>query len=254
MARRLVGFLILLVVFGALERLFVLKRDQKIFRAGWRTDFAHFLFSHILLQVALVVVLFPLTVLVRLAIGDSIQQSILAQPPWLQFVEAVLVADFAFYWAHRMTHRVPFLWKFHAVHHSIEQMDWLASARVHPLDQTFTRTVTAMALFVLGFSRETFGAYLALTGLQALFIHANVRLRFGPLRWLISTPEYHHWHHAREPEAIDKNFGGQFPWLDAIFGTLYLPPRMPFQYGTDTKVPSGYFRQLAFPFRTRSLP
>jgi sterol desaturase/sphingolipid hydroxylase (fatty acid hydroxylase superfamily) len=121
---------------------------------------------------------------------------------------------------------------------------------VHPLDQTFIRSITGLVLLTLGFSRVTFGAYLALTAFQALFIHSNVRLKFGPLRWLIATPEFHHWHHANEPDAVDKNFGGQFPWIDAAFGTLHLPKRMPIRYGIDVELPTTYVGQLTYPFRS----
>jgi sterol desaturase/sphingolipid hydroxylase (fatty acid hydroxylase superfamily) len=110
----------------------------------------------------------------------------------------------------------------------------------------FTRAVTALPLVVLGFGRSTFGAYLAVTTLQAIFIHANVRLRFGALRWVVNTPEFHHWHHARE--LTDANFGGQLPVIGLLFGTLHLPGDWPAGYGIDTELPQGYAAQLVHPF------
>jgi sterol desaturase/sphingolipid hydroxylase (fatty acid hydroxylase superfamily) len=181
-------------------------------------------------------------------VNAGFQAEVASQPLWLQFIEAVLIADVAQYWAHRATHRVPFLWRFHKVHHSIEEMDWLAAGRLHPLDSVFTRAVTILPLYVLGFTRETFGAYLAVTALQAIFIHANVRFRFGALRWVTATPEFHHWHHADEPAAINKNFAGNLPVLDVIFGTCYLPHHMPSAYGMGERAPMGYVAQLAWPF------
>ena len=87
---------------------------------------------------------------------------------------------------------------------------------------------------------------------QAIFIHANVRMNFGPVRWLIATPQFHHWHHAHEPRAYNTNYAGEFPILDALFGTLYLPAdRWPAQYGIDESEPAGYLRQLAWPLHTR---
>ena len=101
-----------------------------------------------------------------------------------------------------------------------------------------------------GVLTATFGGYLALVTLQAIFIHANVRLRFGPLRWLIATPEYHHWHHASDPMAYNSNFAGEFPWIDLVFGTLYLPVgQKPTAYGVDEPAPERYLDQLAWPLR-----
>ena len=75
------------------------------------------------------------------------------------------------------------------------------------------------------------------------------RIGFGPLRWLVVSPIYHHWHHALEPEAIDKNFAVQLAFIDRLFGALYLPEgKIPQKYGTDTSVPDTYLGQLAVPF------
>lgn len=91
-----------------------------------------------------------------------------------------------------------------------------------------------------------------LFAVQAIFVHANVRFRLGPLRWLFSTPEFHHWHHAAEPQAINKNYAGRLPLLDLLFGTLHMPRgRRPGAYGIGDPVPSGYLRQMAHPFRRR---
>jgi sterol desaturase/sphingolipid hydroxylase (fatty acid hydroxylase superfamily) len=129
-------------------------------------------------------------------------------------------------------------------------MDWLAAAHLHPIDQVWTRSCIVLPLFALGFSRATFGGFLAFTTFQAIFVHANVRLTFGPLRWVIATPEFHHWHHANDPAAYNSNFAGEFPWIDALFGTLYLPAgQMPAGYGVDDHQPPGYLAQLAWPFR-----
>lgn len=116
----------------------------------------------------------------------------------------------------------------------------------------FTRTCTVLPLFALGFSRATFGAFVGFAGFQAIFVHANVRVRFGLLRWMVATPEFHHWHHANQPEAHNTNFAGEFPFVDALFGTLHLPKgTRPAVYGIDDPVPEGYLGQLAWPFRSR---
>jgi sterol desaturase/sphingolipid hydroxylase (fatty acid hydroxylase superfamily) len=254
MKGNLIGaFVVLFFVFVPVERLFALRREQKIFREGWLTDLTHFFVSHVLAQAGLFVAIGVLAVGLHGIVGGRFQAAVAAQPHWLQFVEAIVLADFAGYFAHRLTHRVPWLWKLHAVHHSSQQMDWLASARLHPLDQVFTRAMTILPLFMMGFTRETLGIYVVFAAFWALFIHANVRLRFPGLRWVLATPEYHHWHHSADPEARDKNFAGQTPLVDVLFGTCYLPKdRWPAGYGVEDPVPARYLPQLVFPFRRDS--
>jgi sterol desaturase/sphingolipid hydroxylase (fatty acid hydroxylase superfamily) len=241
------GMVVLFAIFVPMEKLFAL-HPRKFRRDRWKSDAVHFVVNNMLITVGLVVALVIGVVALHWAVNPGLQAAVAGQPALVQFLEAVLLADTAQYWAHRATHQIPFLWKFHKVHHSIEEMDWLAAGRLHPLDSVFTRAVTILPLYVLGFTRATFGAYLVVTAFQAIFIHANVRFRFGPLRWITATPEFHHWHHAYEPAATDKNFAGNLPLLDVMFGTCYLPGRMPSAYGMGERAPDGYVAQLAWPF------
>jgi len=242
------GLVVLAAIFIPLERLFAL-RPQGVLRSGWRTDLVHFVVNNVLANLALVVPVIVVGLGLRAAVPSALHHDIAGQPGWLQFVEAFLLAEVCGYAAHRAAHQVPLLWRFHKVHHSIREMDWLAAAHLHPLDSVWTRSCVVLPLFALGFSRATFGGFLVFTTFQAIFIHANVRFRFGPLRWVVATPEFHHWHHSNLPEAYNTNFAGEFPWIDALFGTLYLPKgRMPSQYGIDEEQPPGYLRQLAWPF------
>ena len=241
------GFLVFAAALTFLERAFAL-HPRRFRRERWKSDVLHLLFNNVLITVGLVVALVALLVAAHPLVNADFQSAITSQPSWLQFLEAVLLADVAQYWAHRASHQIPVLWRFHKVHHSIEEMDWLAAGRLHPLDAVFTRAVTILPLYLMGFTRETFGAYLTLTLAQAIFIHANVRFRFGPLRWITATPEFHHWHHAEEPEALNKNFAGNLPLLDVVFGTCHLPGRMPRAYGMGEHAPNGYLAQLRWPF------
>lgn len=247
------GLIVGALIFIPLERLFALRKDQKILRRGWRADVIHFLFTRTLADVFTFIFVGALVLLLHWLVSSNFQAIVAAQHSLLQFVEAVLIANFGGYVGHRLSHEVPFLWRFHSVHHSISEMDWLAAARVHPLDQIVTKSLIIVPLYVLGFSKATFGAYLGLATLHAVFIHANVRFRFGPLRWVIGTPEFHHWHHSAEPAAHNKNYAGELPALDLLFGTFYLPKnRMPQTYGTSEPVPISYFGQMLHPFRRSS--
>jgi lathosterol oxidase len=242
------------ILFVPLERLFA-RLDQPVFRPGWTTDLAHFLVSHMAVQILMFLTLTPAVVLFRFALGSAVQRAVASQPGWLQFCEILVVADLAEYAIHRMFHSVGFLWKFHAVHHSSRTMDWLAGSRLHLLDVVVTRALAFMPLYALGFSREPIYAYLVFVGFHAVFLHANVRFRFGWLDHLVGTPRFHHWHHSPQAEALDKNFAIHLPWIDRLFGTLYLPEdEWPALYGVEgDPVPEGYLRQLGYPLtRPRS--
>jgi len=243
------GLVVLAAIFVPLERVFAL-HPQKVLRAGWRTDLVHFFVNNLLANLALLVPVVVVGLGLRAMVPLTLRHDVVHQPAGLQFAEAFLLAELCGYAAHRAAHQVPLLWRFHKVHHTIREMDWLASAHLHPLDSVWTRSCVVLPLFALGFSRATFGGFLAFTTLQAIFVHANVRLTFGPLRWVVATPEFHHWHHANAPDAYNTNFAGEFPWIDALFGTAHLPKgRRPARYGIDEEQPAGYLRQLAWPFR-----
>jgi sterol desaturase/sphingolipid hydroxylase (fatty acid hydroxylase superfamily) len=245
------GLVVLAAVFIPLEKAFAL-RPQRVFRRGWATDLVHFAVNNLLTTVGVVVAVVAAGTVLRAAVPASVRSGISHQPGWVQFAAAFLVAELGGYWGHRATHTVPVLWRFHKVHHSIQEMDWLAAARLHPIDQAFTRSCAVLPLYALGFTRATFGAFLVFTTFQALFIHANVRFTFGPLRWVVATPEFHHWHHANDAAAYNSNFAGEFPLMDLLFGTLHLPKgARPARYGIDDTVPDGYLRQLAWPFRSQ---
>jgi sterol desaturase/sphingolipid hydroxylase (fatty acid hydroxylase superfamily) len=143
---------VLALLFIPLERLFALRPEQPIFRAGWQTDLAHFAVSHLLVQVTVLVTLVPAAIFFRWAVHPAIQTAVAAQPLALQFVEIVVIADLSEYAIHRLFHAVPFLWRFHAVHHSSEVMDWLAGSRMHLVDVVVTRALAFVPLYVLGFS------------------------------------------------------------------------------------------------------
>jgi sterol desaturase/sphingolipid hydroxylase (fatty acid hydroxylase superfamily) len=239
-----IGIALLVVLFVPLEKLFAL-REQRTFRPGLLTDLTHILVNTALTTVAVVVLVVAATIpFVWLRRMDLVS----GLPAWAAIALAAVIVVIANYWGHRLTHQVAFLWRFHSVHHSIEQMDWVASGRLHPLDQAFTQACTVFPLVLLGYRAGVFGGVTAFLILLALFQHANVRLRFPGLRWVVNTPEWHHWHHAVDDAARDKNFG--LPVVDLLFGTAYLPKaQRPAAFGTRAPVPAdGYLRHLMYPF------
>jgi sterol desaturase/sphingolipid hydroxylase (fatty acid hydroxylase superfamily) len=251
-------FLLNLIAYSALfiplERLFA-RREQPVFREGWGTDLSYFLVSALLIQVTTLLTLRPAMVLFRWAAQPGVQAWVGGQPFVVQFMGILFLADLTQYWIHRLFHRVPALWRFHAIHHSAEAMDWLAGSRLHLVDVVVTRGLTYVPIYVLGFTEAPLFAYVAFVTIQATFIHANVRFELGRLDWLLATPRFHHWHHAAEVEAVDRNFAVHLPVLDRLFGTHFLPAgRWPSAYGlaAEAAVPAGFGRQFVHPFAPAS--
>jgi len=241
--------LVLGLLFVPLERLFKLRR-QKIFRRGWQTDLKHFFVSHAGVQLLSFASMVPAQALFAWALKFDFQQLVAAQPIWLQFVEILLTVDFVTYWVHRGFHRIPWLWNFHAIHHSSEHMDWLAGSRMHIVDVLVTRAAGFLPIFVMGFAPAALYVYLVFVSFHAVYIHANIRWRWPGIRWIITTPEFHHWHHTSDEEGLDRNFAGFLPMWDLVFGTAHQPGHWPQKYGTvKFQPPETYLGQLLYPFK-----
>lgn len=242
--------LLLIVVFVPAEQLLALRRGQKLFRRGWANDLLYYFANGPIISFGVTVIILGTIVAAEWVVPQSIRSTVASQPYWLQILEVILLADMGFYIAHFAFHKVPWLWKFHAVHHSIEELDWLAAHRVHPVDQIITKGVSLLPVFALGFSGVAIATFGLIYSWHSILLHANVKISFGPLRWLVASPEFHHWHHANHREAYDKNFAGQLSVLDVVFRTAYMPKgQMPSRYGTDDPVPRTYLSQLMYPFR-----
>jgi sterol desaturase/sphingolipid hydroxylase (fatty acid hydroxylase superfamily) len=240
------------LVFVVIEKLFPLYRGQTLFRAEWQTDLKHFAVNHFIVGLALLGVNFLLHHLFGWLVSSGFQQAVqhIAFVP--QLLLCVLVADLAQYWTHRAYHEVPFLWRFHAVHHSVKTMDWLAGSRQHMLELIFTRVCVLAPLYILGFSEAAMNGYILIVGFQAVFNHANVHLPWGPLKYLLVTPDFHHWHHASDDEAIDRNYAAHYAFLDYLFGTAVKSKnKFPERYGVvGDYMPDGFVKQQLFPFRS----
>jgi sterol desaturase/sphingolipid hydroxylase (fatty acid hydroxylase superfamily) len=250
----ILNLLLYSAVFIPLERLFALRGDQPVFRRQWVVDLTYFFINSLLIEVLTILTLKPALILFDWARVEAVSRTIGSLPVAGQVPLLLLVADFTQYWVHRTFHRVPFLWRFHAIHHSIQQMDWLAGSRLHLVDVILTRGLTYVPIFVLGFSERALVVYVFFVAAQATFIHANVRWEFRTLRKLLATPVFHHWHHSAERDARDKNFAVHTPIWDLLFGTFYLPDRWPEAYGLygGDSVPARWTTQLIYPFRKES--
>lgn len=264
-----VSFFFLCLVFRPLEAAFPARKGQRFFRPEWFTDLTFFLGQYLLWSGLVLWILdkgvtsnlnnavawFDANLLLLTqgvssapeALAGGFRSAVANQPFWLQAIEVIILSDFCVYWGHRLQHRVPLLWRFHSVHHSAEHLDWLAAHREHPLDTVYTMTLINLPVFLLGFPLETLAGLIAFRGIWAIYIHSNVRLPIGPVRWFIGAPELHHWHHDKARDA--GNYANISPLMDIIFGTYRCPDHEPKEFGIHEPISRSYLGQMIHPFK-----
>jgi sterol desaturase/sphingolipid hydroxylase (fatty acid hydroxylase superfamily) len=162
----------------------------------------------------------------------------------------VVASDFLLYWIHRGFHR-PAMWKYHAIHHSSEELEWISAARFHPVNIFLGTVAVDVALLLAGISPEVMVVVGPFTIAYSAFVHANLNWTFGPFKYVLASPVFHRWHHTAFDKGGDKNFAGTFPVFDWLFGTFYMPEHeLPETYGVDDKeFPDGFGAQLLYPFK-----
>ena len=242
------GILILVFVFVPIEKALA-AHHQKLLREGWFTDLCYYFSGYFIGHGTTKL----LIVFVLMSQGSIpiLSKFVGQQPLVLQVTAAIFIGDLCFYFVHRLLHTVPWLWRFHAIHHSSTHIDWLATVRVHPFEQILTKACQMIPLYFLGFSSEALAIYIIFSSAIAFFIHANIRIKFPILKWIIATPEFHHWHHDRYPQINPQNLAVQLPIFDYIFGTLYMPKDKQTQsYGTKLITKTNYFNHLVYPFKS----
>jgi sterol desaturase/sphingolipid hydroxylase (fatty acid hydroxylase superfamily) len=247
-------FVCLALVYGALERTFPARAARRWREPDFLTDGCFFLGQYLVWSVVAVTLLSAFHGVVDAHAPAPLRGAAAKLPLWLFAILTVLAGDILVYWFHRACHRFDFLWRFHAVHHSSERLDWLAAHREHPVDGVLTQLAQNLPAIVLGLPFETLAVLIAFRGSWSILIHSNVRLPLGPLRVLVGAPELHHFHHARVPRTAH-NFANLAPWLDLAFGTYHLPtgPRS-YPFGLSEPWPKGYLAQLLRPFRPVKSP
>jgi len=249
-ARLAIWLVLLVAIFVPLERLFAL-HPAKILRKQVGVDLAWY-FINSLVPAAIMAV--PLSLLATLLSGANpwgLYSMVALWPMWVKLPLMFVVNDIGAYWGHRASHVYPLLWRFHAIHHSAEHLDWLVNTRAHPFDMVFTRLCGLAPLYLLGLAQSssqgiidpTVALVMIFGTIWSFFIHANIRVRLGALEWVLSSPAFHHWHHTND-EHRDRNFAAIFPWIDRLFGTAWLPKHWPPVYGIDAKVSPSLAGQL----------
>ncbi len=243
---------------GLLERLFPATPPDLLHRPGIAIDALYWLFTPLVTKsittIALAIAACSAYALFGWPITGEAMKGfgpIAAQPTWLQAIELLIAADLTGYWVHRWFHVTP-LWRFHAIHHSPKQLDWLSAYRMHPLNDALARIAQTLPLLLLGFSPLVIAGFVPFIVIYVVFLHANIGWTFGPFRHVLASPTFHRWHHTSEQEGIDRNYATLFPIWDVLFGTYYVPRRQPARYGVkDDSVPETFWGQMLYPFVTR---
>ncbi len=239
---------VLFVLVVPLEKLFPRHRGQRIRRPGVLTDVLFAISSPALGAIAIAVAIVLSVVSLVWLPGLALRPVVASLPNVLLAPVGAILFDLVGYGIHRLAHEVPFLWRFHSVHHSSEHLDWISGARTHPFDGVL---IGGPILFLVaaGFPSEIGGVFAVLSVVTGLLLHANVRFRFRRLQKIVATTEFHHWHHANEPEAIHTNYSSLFPIWDLLFGTYRVPQdRGPSRYGVDEEMPPSFVGLLRYPF------
>jgi len=253
--------LLVMAIFVPLERLFAARR-QKFLRRAFFTDLGYYFIGSLVPKLLLIVPLSLLAWGAHRAVPGGLYAFTARMPMGMRLAAALVVGEFGYYWGHRWMHEIPVLWRFHAIHHSAEEMDWLINTRAHPVDVFFGRFCGLVPIYLLGLAQplgntlDSVPLLFALIGsLWGFFVHANVNWRFGPLEWLVTTPAFHHWHHTNDsPALIDKNYAAMLPCIDRLFGTHYLPRHLPEKYGISGDMPTQLSSQILKPLQREPFP
>jgi sterol desaturase/sphingolipid hydroxylase (fatty acid hydroxylase superfamily) len=173
-------------------------------------------------------------------------------PFWAQVIVHLILADLLLYWIHRIFHGHS-MWRFHAIHHSSEEVDWTTSYRFHPINLMLQPALVTVVMLTLGISPAVMAFLVPFDVLSSAWVHANLNWTLGPLKYVVATPVFHRWHHTLPDQGGDSNFAPTFSFWDWVFGTFYMPEgKLPETFGTDDALfPEGYLRQLVYPFKPK---
>ncbi|WP_216855968.1 sterol desaturase family protein [Acidisphaera sp. S103] len=247
--------LLLAVIFLPLEWLFAL-HPRKFFRKGLGQDIGYYFLNSLVPGLLLATPLALVAVGVHHFVPYRFQAAVAAWPLWQRILVGLVVGEIGFYWGHRWAHEIPFLWRFHSIHHAPEHVYFLISSRAHPIDNVFIKLCGLIPAYILGVASpltptgSLVPVFIVLVAtMWGFFIHSNLRWRLGPLGWIISTPAFHHWHHTLADHR-DRNYASMLPWMDRIFGTYYVPRNQwPSAYGIEDKLPRSLAGQLLHPLQ-----
>ncbi|WP_337269949.1 sterol desaturase family protein [Oryzifoliimicrobium ureilyticus] len=248
-------YLCVVAVIAVFERLMPYEKTWLVQDGEALNDIAHTLLNKGAVQIAAAIgALFPMVV-------ATVAQPVFTSPVHLwpdhwplmaQVVLGLVIAEFGLYMAHRLAHEHLSLWRFHALHHSVERLWVINTGRFHFVDSLVKIALSQIPLYFIGAPLDVFLWIGAVTAFIGLLTHCNIAVRTGPLDWIFSTPRLHRWHHSRVLAEGNTNYGENLVLWDQLLGTYYNPPR---QSSTDIgitgRVASGFWGQLVQPFSVK---
>lgn len=233
-------------LFIPMENVFPAVKGQKVFRKNWLVDFMFFIGQYLFFSGLVFSVMEYFADSFDQIIPSSFRDSVHELNFYFQIFLIIFFSDLLIYWAHRIQHKVDFLWRFHKVHHSAEHLDWLAAHREHPIDTIYTVGIINLPAFILGFDVTAIASVIAFRGIWSIFIHSNIKLNIGFIKKIIGSPDLHHWHHSKERDV--GNYANISPLMDLMFGTYHCPEESPENYGLNESYEHNYFSQIIKPF------
>uniref|UniRef100_A0A832DGM8 Sterol desaturase family protein n=1 Tax=Ignavibacterium album TaxID=591197 RepID=A0A832DGM8_9BACT len=235
------------VLFIILERLFPYTKGQEILREGFFDDLALYTIAQ---SYILSIIIFSFIInSIDASTGLSRLKLFANVPIWLQLIFFTITHDIYIYFMHRWQHSNKWLWRIHEAHHSPKKVDWLSGSRSHALEILINQTVEFAPIVLLGAPVEVISYKGVISAVWGMYIHSNIDVRTGWLQKIINGPEMHRWHHSTG-KGRNRNFATKLAIWDWIFGTAYLPPSKPDEYGLKTYFPKNYFTQTLYAFRS----
>jgi len=235
------------ILFIILERLFPYNKGQEVLREGFFDDLALYTIAQ---SYILSIIIFGYIInFIDSTTGISRLKLFADVPIWIQLIFFTITHDIYIYWMHRWQHSNKWLWRIHEAHHSPKKVDWLSGSRSHALEILINQTVEFAPIILLGSPPEVIAYKGVISAVWGMYIHSNIDVKTGWLQKIINGPEMHRWHHSTG-KGRNRNFATKFAIWDWLFGTAFLPPSKPDEYGLKTYFPDNYFAQTLFAFRS----
>jgi sterol desaturase/sphingolipid hydroxylase (fatty acid hydroxylase superfamily) len=235
------------ILFIILERLFPYNKGQEVLREGFFDDLALYTIAQ---SYILSIIIFGYIInFIDSTTGISRLKLFADVPIWIQLIFFTITHDIYIYWMHRWQHSNKWLWRIHEAHHSPKKVDWLSGSRSHALEILINQTIEFAPIILLGSPPEVIAYKGVISAVWGMYIHSNIDVKTGWLQKIINGPEMHRWHHSTG-KGRNRNFATKFAIWDWLFGTAFLPPSKPDEYGLKTYFPDNYFAQTLFAFRS----
>ncbi len=253
------GLILISLMAWGLELLFPWRKNQSIFRKDFWLD-AFYMFFNFFIFAIVISGVYSILELWFGSFGLSVKSfailDISSMPMWIQLVIFFLVLDLVQWFTHVLLHRFNFLWRFHKVHHSVKEMGFAAHLRYHWMENILYKPLKIFGVMLLG-GFEPEQAYIVHFAAIAIghLNHSNIKLSYGPLKYIFNNPVMHLYHHAYalpKDRFYGVNFGISLSLWDYIFKTNYVPEdsgKIELGYEGDNKMPKGFFKQLFYGFR-----